>query len=171
MPALMAGFLCLGLLIAPSVGADTLRGRVVAIADGDTVTVLDVDHVQHKVRLSGVDAPEKAQPFGTRSRQSLGSLAFGKTLNVDWSKHDRYGRIVGKLVDDQGVDLNLEQVRRGMAWHYKQYQREQPAADRTAYALVEDQARAARVGLWADPAPVPPWEYRKAKRASGKAFK
>lgn len=155
--------LCL-LLAAGAASADVLRGRVVSIADGDTLTVLDDGHRQHKVRLSGIDAPEKKQPFGNRSRQSLGELAFGKTLSVQWTKRDRFGRIVGKLVDDHGVDLNLQQVRRGMAWWYEKYSREQAPEDLRKYAQAEDQARATGVGLWADQAPVPPWDYRKARR-------
>ena len=87
------------LLLVLSFGthADTITGRVVGVADGDTVTVLDADKVQHKIRLAGIDAPEKAQAFGTRSKQNLSDLVFGKDVRVDWDKRDRYGRIVGKV--------------------------------------------------------------------------
>ncbi len=99
------------------------------VADGDTITVLDTDKVQHKIRLAGIDAPEKKQPFGNRSKESLSDLVFSKTVTVDTGKTDRYGREVGKVLID-GIDANLVQVQRGFAWHYKAYEREQPAVDR-----------------------------------------
>ncbi|MGH8658498.1 MAG: thermonuclease family protein [Gammaproteobacteria bacterium] len=111
------------LLAFESAAADTLSGRVVGVADGDTVTVLGQKHEQHKVRLSGIDAPEKSQPFGSRAKQSLSDLAYGRCVSVEWRKRDRYRRIVG-MVFEGGRDINLEQVRRGLAWHYKQYQSE-----------------------------------------------
>ena len=101
--------------------AATIEGRVVGVADGDTITVLDTGKVQHKIRLAGIDAPEKAQPYGQTSKRSLSDLVYGKTVTVDTDKTDRYGREVGKVLVD-GVDTNLEQVRRGLAWHYKAYQ-------------------------------------------------
>ncbi len=156
----------LTILIALALGnmsaANTLHGRVVGVADGDTVTVLDADNKQHKIRLSGIDAPEKAQAFGQKSKESLSNMVFGKTVDVEWSKQDRYGRTVGKIVLD-GVDICLEQVKRGMAWHYKQYQQEQPAQDRVIYADSEILARKNRTGLWRDSSPVEPSEFRKEK--------
>lgn len=143
--------------------AETLHGRVVGVADGDTVTVLDSRNEQYKIRLMGIDAPEKKQAFGNRSKQALSALVFNREVSVEYRKKDRYGRLVGKIVVN-GVDANLEQVRAGMAWHYKQYQREQSADDRIAYAAVEEQARTARRGLWRDNDPMPPWEYRKGAR-------
>jgi endonuclease YncB( thermonuclease family) len=139
--------------------ADVLSGRIVAVADGDTLTVLDSARRQHKVRLAGIDAPEKKQPFGTVSRQSLAQLTHGKQVLVEWYKRDRYGRLVGKVYVGN-LDVNLEQVRRGLAWHYLEYASEQAPADRTAYSVTEYGARSARRGLWADPRPVPPWEWR-----------
>ncbi len=88
---------------------------VVHVADGDTITVLDAGKVQHKVRLAGIDAPEKAQPFGQRSRESLADLVAGRTVIVETHKKDRYGRYVGKVILNSR-DVNLEQIRRGMAW-------------------------------------------------------
>lgn len=157
--------LCVALLLATgqAVG-DTLKATVVGIADGDTVTVLDSTKRQHKIRLMGIDAPEKAQAFGNRSKQSLSTLAYGQTVSVEWSKTDRYGRLVGKLLSAKGTDINLEQVKRGMAWHYKDYQREQPPEDRASYAAAEEDARESRRGLWADPNPIAPWLFRKAKK-------
>jgi endonuclease YncB( thermonuclease family) len=141
--------------------ADQLVGRVVKVSDGDTVTVLDAAKQQHRVRLAGIDAPEKGQPFGTRSQQSLGDLAAGQRVVVDWHKRDRYGRLVGKLLV-AGVDVGLEQVRRGMAWHYKVYAREQSPADQAAYTGAEVSAKGAKRGLWRDPNPIEPWEWRRA---------
>lgn len=115
--------------LAPQALADLYTGRVVAISDGDTLTVLDAEKVQHKVRLSGIDAPEKRQPFGNVSRQHLADLLFGRDVAVEYHKVDRYGRQLGKvLVAD--VDANLAQVSAGLAWHYMHYEREQPFEDR-----------------------------------------
>ena len=142
--------------------ADTLTGRVVRVTDGDTIVVLDADNTQHKIRLTGIDAPEKKQAFGTKSKEHLSGSVAGKFVVVDYSKRDRYQRILGKvLLSDQ--DMNLEQVRAGLAWHYKKYQKEQAQADRELYSEAEHEARDAGRGLWHDPEPVPPWEYRKRK--------
>jgi endonuclease YncB( thermonuclease family) len=142
--------------------ASTLQGRVVGVSDGDTVTVLDASNKQHKIRLSGIDAPEKAQAYGQKSKESLSEMVFGKTVDVEWTKRDRYGRTVGKIMLS-GVDICLEQVKRGMAWHYKQYQQEQLAPDRVAYAESEILARNNRMGLWQDLAPIEPSVFRKKK--------
>jgi len=154
---------CALLLLALACNAATIEGRVVGVTDGDTVTVLDGDKVQHKIRLSGIDAPEKKQPFSQRSKESLSELVFSKTVAVETGKTDRYGREVGKVLAD-GVDANLEQVKRGFAWHYKAYEREQPPSDRKAYADAEIEARESKRGLWADEAPLPPWASRRDKR-------
>ena len=153
----------LALLFGLTSLAGTIEGRVVGVADGDTVTVLDADKVQHKIRLSGIDAPEKAQAFGNRSKESLSGLVFDKRVIVETEKKDRYGRDVGKVLVN-GVDANLEQVQRGFAWHYKAYQREQSANDRMLYDLAESEARTARKGLWRDAEPTPPWDFRKTQR-------
>ncbi len=137
-------------------------GNVVGVADGDTITVLDADKVQHKVRLTGIDAPEKKQPFGNRAKQSLSDMVFNKTVTVETDKRDRYGRELGKVLAG-GKDVNLEQVRTGFAWHYKAYERTQPVADRQAYADAENEAKAAKRGLWVDADPTPPWEWRHRK--------
>jgi len=141
--------------------AETFAGIVVGVSDGDTVTVLDEAKASRKVRLMGIDAPESRQAFGAASKKSLSDLAYRQAVQVDWSKTDRYGRIVGKLTDDGGKDINLEQVRRGLAWHYAKYEREQTPEDRRLYSEAEAEARIAGVGLWKDPSPVPPWEFRR----------
>lgn len=160
----MKAVFLLALAFAFPVSAWTLEGRIVGVSDGDTVTVLDVANTQHKIRLAGIDAPERAQPFGNRSKQSLSDLAFNRHATVEATKKDRYGRTVGKVIVD-GQDVNLQQVVRGMAWFYREYQREQSASDRLSYSEAEDQAKQARRGLWSDPEPVPPWEHRRLKRA------
>jgi len=129
---------------------------VVGISDGDTLTVLH-DQQQIKVRLAEIDAPEKAQAFGARSKQSLSDMCFGKTAEVSTQTRDRYGRTVAR-VRCEGIDANAEQVRRGMAWVYDLY-----VTDRSLYTS-QDEARSAHRGLWADPAPIPPWEWRHMKR-------
>lgn len=147
------------LLLAGPAWAQVLIGKVVAIADGDTLTVLDENKTQHKIRLSGIDAPERAQPFGQRSKEHLSALVFGKTIEVETAKQDRYKRTLGKIVLD-GRDVNLAMVVAGLAWHYKKYEREQSAADRLLYANAEKDARLAGRGLWNDAGPVAPWDWR-----------
>ena len=142
--------------------ANVIHGRVVGVSDGDSVTVIDSNKTQHKIRLAGIDAPEKSQAYGQKAKESLSDLVFGKKVDVEWSKQDRYGRTVGKILL-AGVDINLEQIKRGMAWHYKQYQNEQSPDDRVAYAQSESQARDKRMGLWRDSAPVEPAAFRQKK--------
>lgn len=169
------------LLTATTAFPATLSGRVVGVHDGDTVTVLDAARQQHRIRLAAIDAPELKQAFGTRSRQNLAGLVFGKDVAIEWEKHDRYKRIVGKVLVDESsadcafrdcrksLDAGLAQVRDGFAWHYKQYEREQSPEDRGRYATAERDARAKKAGLWVDPQPVPPWEWRRPKSQNGRA--
>jgi endonuclease YncB( thermonuclease family) len=131
-------------------------GDVVGVADGDTITVLDASKVQHKVRLAEIDAPEKAQAFGNRSKQALSALVFGKTVLVVDQGQDRYRRTIGRVFQGD-VDISAEQVRRGMAWVYRKYSK-----DKMLLPL-EDEARVQRLGLWQDADPVPPWEWRHRK--------
>ena len=159
----LALFFALIVGVSTTTPADTLAGKVVGVADGDTITVLDGQQTQHKIRLMGIDAPEKAQPFGQNSKQSLSDLVFDRSVSVEWKKLDRYQRIVGK-VQINGQDANLEQVRRGLAWHYKKYEREQEPLDRATYSQAEIEARMGRRGLWSDPGPTPPWDWRKSKK-------
>jgi endonuclease YncB( thermonuclease family) len=155
--------LALGALFSFSVHADILTGRIVGVSDGDTVTLLDANHRQYKIRLTGIDAPEKKMPFGQRSKEHLSDLVFSKDVQVETEKLDRYGRTLGKILFDR-KDINLAMVNAGLAWHYKKYQQEQSASDRLLYAHAEDQARQQRNGLWRDPSPTPPWEWRKGAR-------
>jgi len=163
--------------IAPLLAAgegNQFEARVVDVADGDTVTVLDSNNVQHKIRLAGIDAPEKGQPFADRSKQGLSWAVMGKPVRVEWSKQDRYGRLVGKVwvsspdmacsrtaAPDcpKNLDVNRAQLSVGLAWHDKEYEKEQSPEDRAAYAFEENEARARRVGLWSEPDPVAPWDH------------
>lgn len=142
----------------PSV-ADTLEGRVVAVSDGDTIQLLDSSNKQWKIRLMGIDAPEKKQAFGQKSKQHLSDLIYDQLVTVEYSKNDRYGRAIGKILVN-GTDVNFEQIKAGLAWHYKKYQKEQSPSDRSQYADAESTARAGHLGLWADADPTPPWEFR-----------
>lgn len=145
--------------------AELFKGRVVHIADGDTITVLDADKVQHKIRLAGIDAPERSQAFGRRSRESLADLAANRVVIVETTKRDRYGRWVGKVLAD-GRDINVEQIRRGLAWFYRHYESELTDSDQQIYDRAETDAKSSRRGLWADSSPVAPWDFRRGQRRS-----
>ena len=155
--------------LAFSANAETLTGYVVGVSDGDTITVLDAQKRQHKIRLQGIDAPEKAQPFGQRSKENLSRLVFNKDVRVEWDKRDRYKRIVGKVwvqpsscaTCPMTLDSGHAQITVGLAWWYRKYANEQPPQDRGAYEFSEQEAKARRVGLWQDADPIPPWEWRR----------
>ncbi len=166
--ALFAAATILSAFLATQVHAEILSGRVVGVADGDTVTVLDASNTQFKIRLLGIDAPEKKMPYGNKSKEYLSALVFNKQVTVEYSKKDRYGRTVGKIIVG-GLDANLAQIKAGMAWHYKQYQREQTVADRGLYAQAEEDARGSKRGLWKDADPVAPWDWRKAVKRKNTA--
>ena len=139
--------------------AETLKGRVVKVSDGDTITVLDAANVQHKIRLDKIDAPEKSQPFGDASRKHLAAFVVGKDVEIEWAKKDKYGRILGTVwvMIPVRIDVNLQMVKDGFVWHYKQFDNTQ------SYAAAETAAREVKRGLWKDPAPIPPFMFRKAK--------
>lgn len=153
--ALQLGFLC-----GNAASTAELHGEVVGLVDGDTVTVLDATKTQYRIRLTGIDAPEKHQSFGARSRNSLSDMVFRKTVKVEFQKKDRYGRIVGKVIIGS-LDASLEQVRRGMAWHYKAFEQEQSQSDRLLYTQAEEDARKAHRGLWRERDPIAPWDFRR----------
>src|SRR5262249_31168777 len=154
--ALLATLLCL----SATAQQQTITGKVVGVSDGDTITVLDADNRQYRVRLLGIDAPESNQDFGSRAKQSLSDLVFGKTVTVTSLKRDRYGRVLGKVTLD-GKNINLEQVNRGFAWFYVHYATELKPEDAKAYEQAEAQARKEKRGLWAAASPVPPWVFRR----------
>ena len=165
--------LLLLLSVSPShSAANILEGTVVKIADGGTITVLDSNKVQHRVRIAGIDAPEKGQAFGNASGKRLGELVARKEVRVEFNKHDRYGRIVGKVLVTtpdcptcgKTLDMGLAQIMTGMAWWYRKYANEQSREDQGRYEFAEQEAKAKKVGLWQDKNPTPPWEFRKSPR-------
>jgi endonuclease YncB( thermonuclease family) len=129
----------------------------VSVTDGDTVRVLDAANVQHKVRLIGIDAPERGRPFGTVARDRLAGLAMGKAVSVRNDGRDKWGRTLGRI-EVEGQDVNRQMVADGLAWHYVRYSKD------ARLAAAERDARAAKRGLWADKAPVSPWEWRASER-------
>lgn len=135
-----------------------IAGRVVGVHDGDSITLLTSDKTQIKIRLEGIDAPESKQAFGNRAKQELSGLIFGKDVVVKNHGTDPYRRALGRIICGN-LDVNLEMVKRGMAWHFLKYSKEKALAD------AEKEASEAKRGLWADKKPVPQWEYRKAKKA------
>ena len=147
----------LALFLPILVAASSIHeGKVVRIVDGDTLVLL-VDEKQHKIRLSDIDTPERKQPFGTRAKQALSELAFGKQTRVVEVTVDRYKRIVGRVyVGD--TDVNRELVAQGFAWVYRRY------SDDAELLRLEVEAKQKRLGLWANPNPIPPWEWRRGRR-------
>ena len=166
MKILLAKLLVASLLFFQAASwAEDSSGRIVGVIDGDTVDLLTDNKTLIRVRLSGIDAPEKKQPFGSVSKKALSDLAFDRRVVVVGSKNDRYGRLIGKVLVS-GVDANLRMVQLGLAWHYKKYQNEQVVDDRLRYADAELKAREKRVGLWADKEPIAPWEFRHHKKGA-----
>jgi endonuclease YncB( thermonuclease family) len=140
-----------------SVHAATTVARVVGVSDGDTITVLTKNNERLRVRLAEIDAPESSQAFGAKSKQALSSLCFGTEATISTANKDQYGRIVSRVVCS-GVDAQQHMVGNGLAWVYARY-----ATDKKLLSL-EPIVRASRIGLWSDPQPVPPWEFRRSKR-------
>ncbi len=155
-------YLLAGLLLVHCVNAtaETLYGRVVSIADADTLTILDTANQQYKIRLAAIDGPEKGQAFGNKARQALSEICFGKEAEAKVETIDRYQRHVAEVWCD-GANANETMLSKGMAWVYKEYASKFPH-----YNHREDAARQNRLGLWADNNPIPPWEFRKKKRAA-----
>lgn len=144
------------------------------VADGDTVTILDKHGHKQRIRLAGIDAPEKNQPYGQASTRHMKALVHGKQVTIEYRRRDRYGRIVGKIFVDSDrtvdclsarcvneTDVGLVQIKAGLAWHYKKYQHEQNVEDRRKYAHANRAAQEQRVGLWKEEDRMPPWEWRK----------
>lgn len=154
--------LCASLLLLFSIvaNADELTGRVIDIASGDSITIVDASGVEYKIRLSGIDAPEKQQPFGQESKKSLADLVYGKEVTVNWIKRDYHKRVVGKVMLNK-TDVNLEQVKRGMAWVFKHFVNDPYSQDEADYVDAQEQAEDRRLGLWTQRDPIPPWEFRR----------
>lgn len=165
MPAFRGLLLFLAVALFCGISAATeYAGRVVGVLDGDTIDVLTVEKRVLRVRLSGIDAPERRQPFAAASKRAMSGLVFNNEVVVQGTKHDRYGRFVGKVLAS-GRDVNLAMVEQGFAWHYKAYAREQTEAERAAYGNAETLAREGKHGLWSEPGPVPPWAFRRRSSA------
>lgn len=145
-----------GIAAAPPDTIEEFSGKVVALSDGDTITVLN-DRKQIKVRLEGIDAPEKSQAFGNKSKDALADLIGRKEVSIHATGIDKYGRTLGRVIIE-GQDVSELMVAQGMAWHYKEY------SDDEALAELEDKARAAKLGLWAESNALPPWEFRKRRK-------
>lgn len=154
-PALI---LILLMAFLPKALAETIQGHVVAISDGDTITVIQ-NKEQFKVRLVGIDCPEKKQAFGLQAKALTAWLVFDREVTVEFDKRDRYGRVLGDVYAN-GVNVSQQLLKAGLAWHYRQYSKSKALQD------LEDNARAGKTGLWYDPSPTPPWEFRKKPKST-----
>lgn len=150
----MLGLLCCSFGIASLAQAD-FSGAVVGVLDGDTIEVMH-DGVAERIRLQGIDCPEKRQAFGQKAKQAASSMAFGKQVSIATQGHDKYGRTIGNVIMPDGRKLNYELVRQGWCWWYRKYD-----PDNAELARLEADARKARIGLWADLSPIPPWDWRR----------
>ena len=139
-----------------------ITGKVVKVADGDTVTVLGEGNIQYKIRLSGIDAPEKAQPYGSKAKQALAAMTMSKQVTVKVLNKDKYGRFIGLISTDEVQDVNGAMLQKGLAWHYAYFDKTQK------YVELEQEARAEKRGLWQDNDPTPPWNYRRNKKQNRK---
>lgn len=149
----------LTLVIFIQCSKSTLTGIVVGVSDGDTFTLLSHTNEKTRVRLHGIDAPEKGQDFGNASKKFLSDLIFQKKVTLDVKNKDRYGRTIA-IVRIGTLNVNEELLKAGMAWHYKKYDHS------PGWAELEENARKAKRGLWSIPNSVPPWEFRKEKRST-----
>lgn len=138
----------------------TLTGKVVGISDGDTFTLLDTNNTQIKIRLHGIDCPESDQAFGQVAKKELSNLVFSKQVKCVQTDIDRYGRTIAKIYIDESPDISINEIllQKGMAWHFKRYD------SNPAWAEMEVNAKNAKIGLWAEPNPIYPSEYRKIKK-------
>lgn len=145
------------LFVVPAFAAE-FSGQVVGVIDGDTMDVLSNGKAK-RIRLNGIDCPEKGQAYGKKAKQAASDLAFGKDVIIQTRGKDKYGRTIGEVILEDGTNVNHELVKEGWCWWYRKY-----APGNTVLEGLEKNAREAKKGLWVDPAPVPPWVYRKAKR-------
>jgi len=134
-----------------------LKGKIVSVADGDTVTLLTDNNERVKVRLLGIDAPEKGQDYGAKSRQHLNDLCYQKYVSVHYKEKDQYDRILGVLYVDK-LNVNEEMVRQGLAWYYSHF-----VTDHRLDSL-EQLARKEKLNIWSMKNPISPYEFRKGKR-------
>jgi len=149
---------CFVLFLFPYSSFADFTGPALAVLDGDTIEVLHNNHPE-RIRLSGIDCPEKGQAFGQKAKHAASALAFGKNVTIQTHGKDKYGRTIADVLLPDGLNLNQELVKQGWCWWYRKY-----APGDTVLEELETEAREARKGLWADPQPVPPWEWRKRSR-------
>ncbi|MDD4310440.1 MAG: thermonuclease family protein [Candidatus Cloacimonetes bacterium] len=142
--------------------AKTISGKVIAVKDGDTIVVLK-NKSSYTIRLDGIDCPEKRQAFGDRAKRFASDRVFGKQVRVQYSKKDRYQRYLGDVYYNGNKCLNRELLKAGLAWHYKQYNKN------PELAKLEQNARKRKEGLWADAYPKAPWDFRRTKKPKNKA--
>jgi len=147
------------LIFTIDVSAQTLKGKVVKVSDGDTITILDSLHHQTKIRLYGIDCPEKKQDYGAVAKKFTADKCFSKVIHVESKGKDKYGRTLGVVVLPDRSQLNLLLLENGLAWHYKAFDKSKKYAD------AELKAQQQKHGLWAGKNPVAPWEFRKEKKA------
>ncbi|OBX26816.1 endonuclease YncB(thermonuclease family) [Gelidibacter algens] len=138
--------------------SQTLSGKVIGIMDGDTFKLLTSDSTLVKVRLANIDCPEKKQPFSARAKEFTANAIFGKTVTINIQKTDRYKRYISDVIYDDALSLCHELVKHGLAWHYVKYSKDSALQD------LEDRAKDAKVGLWRDPKPIAPWDWRSSKK-------
>ncbi len=153
-------FIFMLLLVIHTLSGEIISGKVISIKDGDTIEILYKNKAE-RIRLFGVDCPEKNQDYGSKARQFTADLVFNKTVKADIKNKDMYGRSVAEIILPDGQSLNRELVKKGYAWHYKEYSKDETLAE------LENQARAQKKGLWASAQPQAPWEFRKEQK-SGK---
>ena len=132
-----------------------LTGKVISIKDGDTIAIL-YNNKTLTIRLAHIDCPEKKQPYGKAAKQFMSDKCFGQTVTIQHhNEYDRSKRLIGEVITASGENLNKALVKAGLAWHYKKYSTD------NSYAALEQEARKRRIGLWSEPNPIAPWEWRR----------
>jgi endonuclease YncB( thermonuclease family) len=144
-----------------------ISGKVIGISDGDSLTLLVDGDQQLKVRLAGIDSPEKKQSFGNAAKKALSDKVFSQNIRLEVRGTDKYGRTLG-IVRLGEQDINEFMIEQGFAWHFKKYAKDQPPDEAALYSEAENVARNNKKGLWVQDDPTPPWEYRAINRAKAK---
>lgn len=147
--------ICLFFYLGIEAQNNSIKGKVIAITDGDTFKLITKDSTLYRIRVANIDCPERKQPFSKKAKEFTSQAIYGDIVIVKYDKKDRYGRIIGWVKYDDNLDLSEELLKNGLAWHFIKYSK-----DESLQAL-ENQARAKRIGLWVDPKPIAPWDWRK----------
>lgn len=135
-----------------------IKGKIIKIVDGDTYDLLTQEKKSYRIRMNGIDAPEKGMSFYKVSKNTLGKLIFNKQVKIEQIDKDNYGRLICNTLLDDTISVEYEMVKNGLAWHFKKY------SDDTILANAETSARSLKIGLWSEGNPIPPWEIRKLRR-------